>query len=60
MTLSLMTTFYLFFFLGLYLQHMEVPGLRVESELYLLAYATARVMPDKSHVYDLHCGLWQC
>ena len=28
---------FIFFFLGLYLQHMEVPRLGVESELQLLA-----------------------
>ena len=34
--------FFLFFvFLGLYPWHMEVPGVGVESELQLLAYATA-------------------
>ena len=31
------------FFLGLHLQHMEVPRLGVESELQLPAYATATV-----------------
>ena len=36
---------------------MEVPGLRVELELQLPAYATA--MPDPSHVFDLHCCLQQ-
>jgi len=35
---------FFFFFLGLYLQHMEVPRLGVELELQLLAYVTA--MPD--------------
>ena len=30
---------YLFSFLGLHLQHVEVPRLRVEKELQLLAYA---------------------
>ena len=33
---------------------MEVPRLRVELELKLLAYATATAMPDLSHVCDLH------
>ena len=32
---------FLFFFLGPYLRHIEVPRLGVESELQLLAYATA-------------------
>ena len=40
------------FFLGLHLQHMEVPSLGVESEL--LAYTTATAMPDPSRVCDLH------
>ena len=37
-----------FFFLGLHLQHMEVPGLGVESEWQPLAYATATAMLDLS------------
>ena len=41
-------------FLGLHLQHMEVPRLGAESELQLLAYTTARAMLDPSHIYDLH------
>ena len=36
---------------------MEAPGLGVDSELQLLAYATA--MPDPSHVCDLHQSSWQ-
>ena len=35
-----------FCFLGLYLTHMEIPRLGVESEVQLLAYATATAMPD--------------
>ena len=51
-------SFYLFYlfifgFLGLHLQHMEVPRLEVESELQLLAYTTATARQDLSHVYDL-------
>ena len=47
--------FYLFFcFLGSHLQHMEVPRLGVESELQLLVYSTATVMPDPRQVCDLH------
>ena len=34
---SQMTNYLLFFFLGPHLQHIEVPGLGVESELQLLA-----------------------
>ena len=33
---------------------MEVPRLGVELELQLMAYATATVVPDLSHVCDLH------
>ena len=33
-------------FLGLHPWHMEIPRLGVESELQLLAYATATAMPD--------------
>ena len=35
-----------FFFLGPQLQHMEVPGLGVKSELQLPAFPTATVTPD--------------
>ena len=43
-----------FIFLELYLYHMDVPKLGVESELQLLAYATATVMPDPSRICSLH------
>ena len=33
---------------------MEIPGLGVESELQLLAYATATATPDLSPVFNLH------
>ena len=33
---------------------MEVPMLGIESELQLLAYATATATPDLSHVCNLH------
>ena len=39
--------------------HLEVPRLGVESELQLLAYATARAISDLSHVCDLHHSSWQ-
>ena len=39
--------------------HMEVPSLGVESELQLLAYATATATPDLSHIFDLHHSWWQ-
>ena len=48
---------FFFIFLGPHLQHVEVPRLGVESELQLLAYTTATVMPDPpdpSCVCDLH------
>ena len=38
---------------------MEVPRLEVESDLQLLAYATATAMLDLSCICDLHCSLWQ-
>ena len=41
---------FLFFFLLLHLQHMEVPGLGVESELQLLVYTIATAMLDLSHI----------
>ena len=43
-----------FFFLGPYLQYMEVPRLGVESELHLLAYTTATATQDLSCICDLH------
>ena len=45
--------FFLFFFLGLNPQHMEILRLGAGSELQLLAYATATETGDPSHVYDL-------
>ena len=49
--------FIYFVFLGLHLWHIEVPRLGVESELQLLAHATAT--RDPSHICDLHRSLWQ-
>ena len=43
-----------FCLLGPHWWHMEVPRLGVESELLLLAYATATAMWDLSHVCDIH------
>ena len=54
---------YFFFsvcFLGPHLWHMEVPRLEVESELQLLAYATATATPDLSRNCDLHHSSQQC
>ena len=49
----------IFFFLGPHPQHMEVPRLRVKSELQLPAYATAIAMPDPSRVCHLRHSSWQ-
>ena len=38
---------------------MEVPRLRVASELQLPAYNTATGMQDPSHIWDLHHSSWQ-
>ena len=53
---------FFFFFLPLLwsLQHMEVPGLRVELEPQLPAYTTATAMPDLSCMCNLHHSLQQC
>ena len=51
--------FFFFSFLGPHPKHMEVPRLGVESELQLLACATATAMQHLSRVCDLHCTLWQ-
>ena len=46
---------FLFAFIGLYLQHMEVPRLGVELELQLPAYATAIATEDpSSSICNLH------
>ena len=39
---------------------MEVPGLGVELELQLLAYATATSKQDLSHICNLHHSSQQC
>ena len=39
---------------------MEVPRLGVQSELQLLAYATATAMPDPSRTCNLHHSSWCC
>ena len=51
---------FFFFFLGLHLWRMEIPGLGVKSELQLLAYALATAMQDLGHVCDLRSSSWQC
>ena len=53
--LYIYTHFFFFFcFLGPHPQHTEVPRLGVKSKLQLLAYITARVTWDLSHVCNLH------
>ena len=49
-----------FCFLGLSLQHMEVPRLWVELELQLPAYTTVTATPDPSHVCNLRHSSRQC
>ena len=44
---------FFFFFLGLALWHMKVPGLRVKLELQRLARSTAMAMPNLSPICDL-------
>ena len=58
--LSPIYIFFLFFFLGLHLQHMQVPPLGVDSELKLQTNATATVTPDPRYVCELHCSSGQC
>ena len=45
--------FFVFFFLGPNLWHMEVPRLGVKSELQLLAYTTATAKQDSSHICNV-------
>ena len=66
--LTLKKKIFIFAFLGLHLQHMEVlgsnPRLGVQSELLLLAYATATATatatPDPSWGFDLHHRSRRC
>ena len=51
---SLFFFFFFFCFLGLPLQHMEVPRLGVQLELQPPAYAIATAMPDLSRICDLY------
>ena len=53
-TCDLLTFFFFPVFLGLHLQHMEIPRLGVKLELQLLAYAIVTATPDPSCVCDLH------
>ena len=54
-------SFFLFFFLGPHLQHVEIPRLRVKLDLQVpaCATATATAMRDLSHVCNLHHSSWQ-
>ena len=51
---QIIDSIFFLFFLGLHLQHMEVPRLGVKSELQLPAYSTATAMPDLSCICNLH------
>ena len=55
----LFSFFLSFFFLWPHPQQMEVPRLGVESELPLLAYATAIATPGLRHICKLCRSLWQ-
>ena len=52
--LLLLLLLLLFCFLGQYQQHMEVPGLRVQSEVQLPSCATATAMRDPSCICNLY------
>ena len=56
-----MLAFFFFFFFGggLYLWHMEVPGLGVELGLQLPAYTTAIARQVPSCICNLHHSSWQ-
>ena len=43
-------TSFFFSFLGLHLQHMEIPRLGIQSELQLPAYTTATATPHPSYI----------
>ena len=52
-------TLLFYFILWLHLWNMEVPGLRVESELKLLGYTTATATQVPSCICNLRHSLWQ-
>ena len=52
--------FFIFFFLGPLLQHMEFPRWGVKLGQQLLAYATAIAAQDRSHICDPHHSSQQC
>ena len=43
----------------MYLRHLEIPRLGVESELQLPAYTPATAVPDPSCICDLNHSSWQ-
>ena len=51
---------FFFVFLGLHPQHMEIPGLGVESELYPLAYTAATATSELNLVCHLHNSSQKC
>ena len=60
---SVSETFLCLFFVcfwGPHLWHMEVPRLRVNSELQPPAYATATATQDLSRICNSHHSSWQC
>ena len=57
--LSFFLSFFFLCLLGLYLQHMEVSRLGVESEMQMLAYTTATATSDPRCIY-LHHSSQQC
>ena len=50
---------FVFWFSGLHPWHMEVPRLGVESELQLVAYATATAMQNPSCICSLYHSSWK-
>ena len=59
LTICVFLFYFLNFFLGLQLQHMEVPRLGVGLELQLLAYATNIITQDPSLLCNLYHSWWQ-
>ena len=49
-----------FYFIYFFRAAKEVPGLGVELDLQLPAYAAAAATQDPNHICDLCCSLWQC
>ena len=51
-------TVFIYYYIGLHLQHMEVPRLGAESELHLPVCVTATAMPDLGCICIPHRSLW--